>query len=420
MNPAPAAQPVIAVDFSKRRRLHALGGGLYLIPGREGFYARPVCKGRQRERKLKSLTERAARAELGKLLHAIARFEAGLDKDPFAEAGQSLDSLCQLYLDLGCPLRRGQARTGAALQREQGIVAWVRRWPGARRPAAYFTMEDCARYRKWRVSVRTRQASTGDRAADLELATLSNIFRCAARRTSLTGISVNPIAHDRPRFRDTRLVAHCRDKMPRSGDELHALAHYHFDGGRRLEVFGWLILLTAITGHRIGAMMKLRVDAVCKEPGWATKDRIYLWRSESHKATAGHVDLTADEQQCLTAFQAWHQRRFPKSPWYFPGRNPSKPLDAGALTHRLPDVARALGQGHRTAHGLRAFRVNVLRSRGLSDDHVALLVGHKSPAMIRDVYGEGLDYKLEFMPKEIAPAWEIFGRNPVPAQTMLV
>lgn len=405
---------VVRVDFQKRTRLLSIGNGLYQISGRDGFYARPVCKGRQREIKLKSRTETAARKELGKWLFLIGQYESGLGPDPFTDrTALTVLSLCDFYIEQGCPKRRGQARAGDTFDAERRLVETLKKWPGAKRPAKELSLEACRAYRDWRVKHVTR-GKGGDRAVDIELATLSNIFRCAQRHSSITGIDTNPIAHDRPRFRQSANVTHCRDHMPRSGNELHALARYHFECGapagkkvNNAEVFGWLILLTAICGHRIGAMLKLRIDAASKtDPGFIAGRRLYLFRSQTHKGTCGHVDLTESEQACLQAFLDWHQRRYPNSPWFFPGKSSDRPLDDSALTHRLPEICQALGLGHITAHGLRAFRVNVLRSRGLADDKVADLIGHKSRGrLIVDVYGEGLDYKLEFMPSEGSPAW---------------
>ena len=432
----PTNAALIRVDFQARPRLKSLGGGLYEKPGVAGFFARPVCQRRQREVRLKAHTERLARAELGMLLGKIAQFEAGIGPDPFRDAtAKTVRDLVQFYLDQNCPRKRqGAQRTAQTLREEKTRAQMLLTWPGSKLPAHQITLEVCTQYHGWRVK-RVKHGKGGDRQVDKDLVTLSNVFRCAMRAASLTGITANPLAQERPRFRDPQLVKHCRDAMPRSGDELHALARYLFDSGPRTEVMGWLTLIAAITGQRVNEVLKLRLDAEKNGPGFLSGRRLYQHRSQSSKGTYGHVDLTADELACIEAHRTWHAQRFPAgtsgaSPWYFPSpADPRKPLSDAALTHALRRIVPALaferagGEPPKiTAHGLRAFRVNVLRGRALPDAEIALRIGQKTQGkLIVEVYGEGLDYTLSFMPgADTAPAWQHFTSAPRVEQLQLL
>jgi integrase len=415
---------LISIDFAKGSRnfLH-LGGGVYRDPRTSNLYENPKIDGRRTWRKLQANTHKFALKELRKRRSDQELAKLGLAIDPYKRtADKSVAALCQFYIDQGCPKRnRAEARTGRLLLEERRRAEMLAKWPGAKKSAREITPEDWATsYYPWRKkSIRTARsasatAETGDRQIDKELITLSNIFHFAIVNRSKTGIETNPITsndHEFPRFRKSSSVRHCRDAMPRTGNELHAIARFLFESGTRSEVLGWFELLTARIGHRAEAMTKLRIDATGNEPGSISNSpegrKLHLHRSTTHKGTCGHIDIDPDFQECLDAHRAWLWRRHPNSPWYFPSpADPAKPIGPAALTHALDRVCAALGLPKRTTHGLRAFRVNVLRSQGKSDAEVALAIGQKTAGkLIVEVYGEGLSYKLTWMPTEGPPAW---------------
>lgn len=78
---------------------------------------------------------------------------------------------------------------------------------------------------------------------------------------------------------------------------------------------------------------------------------------------------------------------YPNSPWFFPGRNPAKPVSKDALSHALRKLALA-GAKKLTSHGMRAFRVLVRRSHGIDDGIIAYELGQSSGAqIIVETYG---------------------------------
>lgn len=414
---------IVAPDFRPRRHLKMVAKyrGIYQYPGEAGFYIRPIVKGRRITHKLRSTTVSAAERERGRLISQLAQFHAGLARNPFAvEGGNSLARLIDFYRARGCPRKKaGKQRQGDELQAELRRCQILAAWPGAKRSITDASAEWWRKYRDWRLrhSIRrgvvvtvTRKPGDGLRAVDKERITVSNVMRCAIGARTETGIERNP-AGDLEIFKDPDAIVHCRDHMPRSGDELHAIAREFFSSGPRRHVFGWLVLLSARIGHRSHEMIRLRTDAAGREaPGFVAGRKLYLYRSETSKGTYGHVEIDRDFQACLDAHRAWLAKYHPHSPWYFPSPEDSRnTVHRTSLTHALAKIAPSLQLPHRTAHGLRAFRVNVLRSEGKSLDEAALLVGQKSRGkLIVDVYGEGLDYKLEWMPTNGAPAWEIF------------
>lgn len=414
--------------------------GIYTYPTRQGFYVRPVIDGKQiAPQKLKATTLRTAEIERGDKVAQLAKYHVGLDVNPFATASKTLIDLCQYYLEKNCPGKKiNRTRAPHQLEKEIQRVKTIMQWPGAKDRADKLTAESWrngyAPWRKKQMEASGRIRKGGDRQIDIERSTLSNIFRCAIRNTRETAVTSNPVAvFEFERFRDPALVAHCRDAMPRTGDELHSIARYFFNshflrkavsnksprgtkGTRRWqlenqEVFGWVTLFKGRIGHRISALLTLRTDAQNKEqPGFISGKKLYLFRSQTSKGTFGHVDIDRDFQRCIDAHRTWLQLRYPDSCWYFPSPlDPAKPLDATVFAKALARAAKAIGLGHRTPHGLRAFRVNVLRGEGHTLEEAAVRVGHTTLGkLILAVYGEGLDYKLTWQPENDRPAWEEF------------
>ncbi|MEW6304848.1 MAG: hypothetical protein AB1705_15340 [Verrucomicrobiota bacterium] len=429
MNPQPtnpvAAGNVLPVDFTKPRRqsyqpLFESGPsgengrrvpGVWVDPRTGNFYWRPFHQGRQTWAKLDAKTPRRAELEVAKLKVDLALSKKGLAANPLVRT-KSLAELCDFYLKLGCPKRSGARRAGVQLKKEETRVAWLKKWPGARHSASRVTPETCVDYHTWRKNHIDRGTGpgAGDRVIDLELVTLSNIFRCAVQHARQTGIVTNPIRDERRKFRLQEDVAHCRDFQPQSGDELHALARYLFQSPKS-EVLGWLCLFQSMIGQRVSEMLRLRIDAKTREhAGFVENRKLWLYRSKTHKGTFPYADIHSALDACMQAHRRWLADRYPKARWFFPSPDdPTQPVGAEALSHALARVAGAVGQGHRTSHGLRSFFVNVLRSMGKSDAEIALRIGQKSGGqLIVTVYGEILPIKLGWLPKEkgAEPAWQ--------------
>jgi hypothetical protein len=410
--------------------------GIYTYPGEKGFYIRPRVDRRSKTRKLKATTVSAAKKERAKLVGKLSDYHAGMAPNPFAKVAsvRSVHELCKFYLDKNCPRKNTvKERAGQDLVDEQKRVATLMLWPGARGTWKELTAEHWRQYAAWRKN-RIRSGKGGDRQIDKERITLSNVFRCAIRHKSETGVDKNPVIDaEFETFRDADKVKHCRDHMPETGDELHNISSYAFNSGltRRAvtsksprgtkgtrhwqlqneEVMGWITLFGGAVGHRIAALLTLRTDAQNKsQPGYVADKKLYLFQSESSKGTFGYREIDRDLKACMEVHRAWLQLRFPGSLWYFPSPlDPSKPVTPGAYTRWLARVCPAMGLPHRTAQGLRSFRVNVLRSEGLSLEEAAIRVGHRSLGkLILSTYGKALDYKLTWMPQNRRPAWEDF------------
>jgi integrase len=429
--------PAIEVPESEEKKSRTLqlipnSGGIYKIPGQYGFYVRPYVKGIQRKKKLdvpliddEAIALRRAIAKHVELLEDLKLYERGkIERDPLGQSDEkTLVELCSFYRKQGFPRRKGNP-VGKELAEEERRVQMLERWPRAKHAWREFTLEDCQRYHDWRVRQLTRLGKGGGRTVDLELTTLSNIFRCSMRNTSKTGVTHNPFFTERPRFRKASDVEHCREFMPRNADELNALcraAQTTIKG----EAIAFAIMFQAMIGHRINEMLKLRMDAKHKlTPGfvesvmktdkktkstYSERVKLYLHRSEGHKGAYGHIEIFEDLDSLIEAHRIWHKRRYPEgNPWYFPSPlKPDQPLDVSTVTKALVRIAEACGQPKRTSHGLRSYRVNVLRSQGKTDDEIALRLGQKTRGdMIVKVYGEGLDYKIGYMPEEITPMWD--------------
>lgn len=413
---------------------HQIPTGVYEIPGQYGFYVRPYVNGVQRKKKLevpfiedRATALRKAIAKADELLDDIKLYKRGkIDRDPLGiTEDKTVADLAKFYRKQGFPRRKG-IPIGKELAEEQRRVEMLERWPRARYSWRELTLEDCQRYHDWRVKQLTRVGKGGGRTVDLELTTLSNIFRCAMRNQSKTGVTHNPFYTERPRFRKSDAVEHCRDFMPRNADELHALARAGL-GNVKTESIAFAIMFQSMVGHRINELLKLRTDAKHKlTPGfiesvmrtdkkskstYSERVKLYLHRSDGHKGAYGHIEIDEHLNALIDAHTVWHKRRFPQgNPWFFP--SPTKlgqAINVSTVTKALARLAVQCGQDKRTSHGLRAYRVNVLRSIGKHDDEIALRLGQTTGGKeIREVYGEGLDYKIGYEPEEIAPMWDQF------------
>lgn len=414
------------IDFAKAarnaaRRFESLGHGLYRRKGK--FYERPRIHGKQTWRVLQSVTERRARIEMGKNKSDHALATIGRAIDPYSKNhAATVASICDFYIKHNCPRRNGEPRDGKKLEYENWIVENLKSFFN-QKLANTVTHEDLADYHKWRTA-RTKRGA-GHRQVDIELVTLSNIYRFAVRNARKTGVTTNPIGSDREKYSKPNTVRHCRQCQPENGDELHALANYLFNDPHS-EVLGWQLLFEAMIGHRTKEILQLRTDAKkAYEPGFLQKHKcappsiprqvelgktslLYLYNSDSAKGTYPFVMIHRALNECLKAHANWKVRRFSESPWFFPSRkNQKNHVDKHSLTRALARITPAMGLPHRTSHGMRSYFVNVLRSNGVPDFEIALMVGQKTGGReIVDVYGKIPAGKLTWVPvKNHPPAW---------------
>jgi len=104
-------------------------------------------------------------------------------------------------------------------------------------------------------------------------------------------------------------------------------------------------------------------------------DSLCVRRSKDPRRDNPYAFVHDGLKELLAAHKRWHQRRYPKSPWYFPGRDKAKsqPISEGALTKSLERLHKE-GKVKRkiTSHGMRAFYVLVrpLTWSGRSSDRL--------------------------------------------------
>ena len=304
--------------------------------------------------------------------------------------------LVNRYIAAGCPDKAGVKRS-TEHQAEEARRLENLRSHFSKIPLAKLSIRHCAQYGAANVE--------RPRAADLDLQTLSNLCWFGVAEGALT---VNPVL-GRAKTRKSRDVVHCREAMPQNGDQLHQIAR-ELLSSRQSEATGWQMLLEAFTGCRTNEVLALRMDAAKRgEPGFVEGDFIYIRRSKS--GGFPYVRIDADLRSLLAAHRAWHDGR---SPWYFPGPSLAFPLDRTTLTRRLGAVCPRLGAGRITSHGLRAYFVTVMRSRGLSNEQVAALIGDRTSSLIESTYGALPESwsggeALTLMPRAGMPAWATDG-----------
>lgn len=427
--------PIVNIDFTKPRRqsyqrVDARYPGLYSDPRTGKFYERPFVHGRQTWRLLKSSTPKAAHLELmdNRSKQALAR--VGRATDPYrAEAGMTMAQLFDFYEASGCPRKnRSSERAAKSLKAELTSIASLRGFWQSKR-FSDITLQDCGEYHTWRVSRITR--NTGDSMVDRELVTLSNVFRWAMRNARKTGVKYNPIAVERERFKDPRTVRHCREFQPADASELHFLAARLFER-HDSEVLGWQYLFEAFCGSRSHEILRLRMDAKLPyQPGFIQGEfsglkpinypelprqaiepgtpLLFLYDSQTSKGTFPFIPVHRALGELLTAFRSWHRRRYPKNPWYFPGRGKGTCIAPQSLGHALRRICALHKLPHRTSHGARSYFVNVLRSRGVPDGEIALMIGQKTQGkLIIEVYGRIPTHHLAWLPESQPTAWNIF------------
>ena len=385
-----------------------IDSGIYRDSRTDNLYHRPIIGGRRTARKLNSTTLTMARKEVAALKTRQLEARIGLQLDPYATL-LTIGELAKEWLLHDCLDRRGRRRLGQNLEAESArLKRLLPFWKD--KEARLITSEDCRDYSVWRRKNGKNLGATIDR----ELQTLSNLFTWAAQRGRKTGIHHNPLAH-RPRFDDLGAVRHCTAVMPLNDETLHKYAVWLL-GYSKSRASGWQLLLEALTGARTSEILKCRTDAKqARKPGHQDGHALHLDRLKKGiepwallEVIPGHAPLA----DLLSAFRAWHNERYPHSPWFIPSLfNPDKPADRHALTRALDRASKILDLPKITSHGCRAYFVRTLRSLGVDDSEIAKRLGHRSGIkMVEQIYGISEpgwfgSRKMDFLPDGFAPAW---------------
>jgi integrase len=377
--------------------------GIYQDSRTGNFFERPTVAGKKTWRKLHGRTLKLAKEELAVRRTDQARSAQGLSRDPYAPEPQSIGELILDYVKADCPDRHHHPRAGKSLADELYRLESLKPFWHKKQPHL-IRQSDCALYFTWRK--KRIQRGHGGRAIDMELGALNSLLKWAVA----TGRTENnPLAGGRPRFRP-KTIKHCRDFMPLDANELHALAAHFFEE-RQSEALGWQLLLEAMTGCRTSEILRMRWDARHRgEAGFIEGD--WLWINRSKGGVKPFVTLHPALAQCLEALKRWRAWRYPKSPWWLPGRN-GKAVAIHSLNHALNRASKLISNAHRTSHGLRAYYVTVRRSQGISDAQIADEIGDKTgAAIIVSTYGavppnwRG-SAALSWLPTDGEPAWQV-------------
>jgi len=349
--------------------------------------------------------EAAARARAD-LLARERGLEAEADRLFRRRQDLTIGDLLNEYLDAGCPDRAKRARSDATFAIEERNIDTLWRW-WAGLAVSQVTNIDQDKYHSWRLTTITR--GTGDRTTELELNTLRNALSWAVRSQS---IEASPFT-ERYRFRDPATIKHAAASMPRSGDELHQTAA-RLLATPATEVYGWQMLLQALTGLRDGECALLLaspqvVDQDDPPPGHYTDTTLYVIRLKHGINPRIRLD-DPDRPWILPLLRQigrWHALRHPRSPYLLPGPRGGQ-LPSSQLSKLLPEG--------RTGHGLRAYYCTVrLNQTNGATWQVAVELGQRSgDALVREVYGhtpdawQGVKTNKTWLPNTpgLLPAWQ--------------
>jgi len=351
--------------------------------------------------------------------------EGMIKEDPYARRRdsaktESLDALCQVYLDAGCPDKRRRFKVGKQLESEKDRVATLRTWPGwTEQPVAAINLATLDRYEAWRRN--TSKKMKNGRTVDMEIVTLKNVLRWAVRGERLT---VNPLATIEITSYQKGPACHARDKRPDDAAELHALAGKLF-AWYNSEVLGFQMLFEAFTGVRTSEALACRWDAKPGEPGYIDGDLLYLGRLKG--GVNPWVTIHPALRALLDAMLLWRNTRKnaegkliyadAKPKWFFPSHvSPAEPVEASSLTHALRRISPAKPI---TSHGMRAYYVGVRRSEFIPDAVIAAEIGDKTGAsIIESTYGPlppnwktATAGKITWLTEKGEPAWEVFRKQ---------
>ena len=289
-----------------------------------------------------------------------------------------IETCLEIYRKAGCPAaRHGRIVYPGDLHKRSELDSIVNLKRGIR--GEHVDELDAPRldkYNKWRKRIATK--GTGDRSTDLDLNTLSKALDWNVRKKV---IKFNPIAH-RTRYYDPANARRTKEVAPGNPEELHQVCREMFSDPRS-ECCAWQYLFQSTFSLRTEEALALRMDATNPEqPGHIEGRSMYVRRADKAQRTNPCIYLHDQGLVVWEALKAWHQKRYPKSPYVFPGRDTSdlKPLSKQALTKCLERLFQ-LGRIPRklTAHGGRGYYVLVRRSWGIGDDRIRWEIGHTDP-----------------------------------------
>ena len=376
-----------------------LGNGVYQ-DGPGTFYVRPVNQGRRTWRKLASITARDAKVEASEVMRAVKMADLGIGKNPLSPPPPTVLELVSSYLAHHCPSKRLEERDMKFCEFQAKRLEWIAKWWGSKR-ADTVRLAMVHEYRDWRKPQIAN--GKGHRMIDMELQCLSNVLNYAVATGRL---DTNFLLH-RPRFQAASEVSHCRDAMPRDGDELNWWAELFFSKPET-EVLGWQLLLEAMTGCRTSEVLALRWTETPGEAGYTWGNRIDLARLKGgvNPWAIMHEDLESVYEQ----FAGWGVKRYPESDFWLPNRLGDGPVSRYALTSHLARETASRGLPKRTSHGLRAYFVTKMRRDGYSDADVAAMIGDSTVSLIQTTYGKPRpgEPKLSFRRSNGTASWEEF------------
>jgi integrase len=192
---------------------------------------------------------------------------------------------------------------------------------------------------------------------------------------------------------------------------------------RKSESLGWQALFEALSGVRTCEALAMRLDAEPGNSGAISSDGGFLCvrRAKKSEYEIPQVQLHEGLLDWRAAHLEWHKKRYPNSPWYFPGlRNGGTDhVSNCALTQKFKKLFdQKLLAGRFSSHGMRALYVRIRRSQGVSDAQIAVeLNQHGGVATLVKCYGavppswrDGKAPKLAWIPK-IARAWTLIHLN---------
>lgn len=382
---------------------------LYKDPSSGTYFVRVYHNGTDTFRSLETtrIKEAIERLDARRAAKAAAKLGLTLEPDSAARAVTVADAI-QRYVVDGYPDKRGRPRMRTEIEAANCVK--LSKFFADGELVDNLTPNVLDKYHAWRI--RTVKMGQGHRATDLELNTLNNALRWAVRKEL---VRINPI-QSRSRYHSSREARHCRELAPANAEELHEIARLLFQS-KRSETLGWQALFEANLGLRTSETLSMRMDARPDEAGGLTADgkSLCVRRSKDPRRDNPYAFVHDGLEELLAAHKRWHRQRYPKSPWYFPGRDRSKlqPVYKNALTQAMERL-RKQGKLKRkiTSHGMRAFYVLVRRSHGISDPQIAWEVNHTGGVgTLESVYGgvpphwlQGKGPKLNWLPKG-KPAW---------------
>lgn len=348
--------------------------GLYQYLKDGCYYARPMNeKGQRTDKRFKARTDAAA----------ITEFELWKAGGEEVVSKKTIAALIQAYRDANYPgAKMSQKKADDFADGEKSRCDSLEAVFGQMK-AAKMEFKHILEYRDERVAKIKKKRCSGLTTVDLDLGTLSNVFKHGLR---LGWVKSNPMAN-RERFAGTPTLS--RDKCCRSGDELHDVAN------ALAPALALQFLFECCSGVRTEEALSMKRGAVDGEAGHIRtedgKRGICIRRvKQGDQDPFDYLLINPALELVLGALDAYHAKLKKPSRWFFPGRNRVKDdvMDECALSHALAKVARKLFKGRRlTSHGCRAFYITWRVCQGADPYQIAREVGHRSgPALIHKHY----------------------------------